>query len=136
PGGFHGRARGGRRDPGAERGRFGRVELRDGPGGETDRRDRRPRRYRLRREAESPVDPLAAGESRGDLATAIDKRGVRKSQRGTTRAGVEPAGRFPVAFAQHDRSALVPSRPFPSGANLAITAKPRSRGEEYRVRRR
>src|SRR5207248_5256756 len=98
PGWIRGR-RGGRwQDSRVELGRFERVKLRDGPGGETDRGDRRTRRYRLRREAESAVDPLAARESGRDLAVA-------------------------VASTQHTPHCRRGGGPFPRGVILAISSE-------------
>src|SRR5439155_25727481 len=59
----------------------------------------RTRRYRLRREAESAVDPLATGESGGDLAVA-------------------------VASTQHTPHRRRGGGPFPRGVILAISAEP------------
>src|SRR5207249_5436781 len=108
PGWIRRRRRGKWQDSRVELGRFERVELRDGPGGETDRRDRRTRRYRLRREAKSAVDPVAAGESNGDLAVA-------------------------VASTQHTPHCRRGGGPFPRGVILAISAEPHTRSEVLRV---
>src|SRR5207253_1127839 len=52
-------------------GRVQRGERRDGAGVRAGRGHPEPRRYRLRRAAESPADSAIAGESRRDLAAAI-----------------------------------------------------------------